>query len=277
MTVELDFVEDLVNQLRTELIAAGFNEAADRAIVSDDEIGILYFNSLIRTIDAKPRKVLTSSMYAKTLPKAHEPKVKALLEKIRRGDDLVPHQSRKLVMKKLLQHDGMLNDWGIHHLHLESKGTAELLMCHVADDSLYAVGFWPHESWAADEIISAMIDSWPEVFERYHLVGVEAPPLTEEQRKNLRSKNGNALFRHPTRGSYAPIGGGLNSAGANIVATTTYDRLVADVESIEECVRKELSTIARRETRRLILKFAGHAPVQIFDPNTGRTVPLAIT
>jgi len=33
LTVELDFVEDLVKQLRDELIAAGINKAADRAIV----------------------------------------------------------------------------------------------------------------------------------------------------------------------------------------------------------------------------------------------------
>lgn len=274
--VELDFVQDLVTHLRTELISAGFSAAADGANVDDDHVGILYFNTLIRTIDPRPRKVHFAVTYNANFPAGQEQLVSALLAKVTRGDDLTPFQSRKLVKKKLHGHDAMLNDWGIHHLHLETTGTKNLLMCHVADDALYAIGFWPHDSWVSKDIIVSLIDSWPDMFERYRRPEMEAPDLTDAQLLNLRSKNVNALFRHPQRGAYLAIGGGLNSAGGNVWATTSYDRLVYELDALEEKVRVELGQAVPPGTRRLKLEFVGHSPLRIVDPDSGRVAAMRL-
>jgi hypothetical protein len=234
MGVELNFVLDLARHLRAELIADGFDEAADLMKVPDHSVGIVYFNMLIRSIDPAPRSVRFSELYAKTFPSQHRLKVESLLKRVKRGDDLRPFQSRKFVKRKLLKSDGILNDWGVHHLHLSAKGTKEILMCHVTADTVYAIGFWPHDSWVSEQIVIALIDAFPLLFESLRAKGMEVPHLNEEQRQNLRDKNANGLFQHPTRGCYFPIGGGTMAWGGNVQATVRYDMLTAKLRQLEE-------------------------------------------
>lgn len=266
MAVEMDFVVDLVNHLRAELVAAGFTDAADRAKVSDNEIGIRYFNVLVRSIDARPRIVKLSKVYANTMPLGQERAVDELLAKVRRGEDLRPHQSRKSVRKSLLANDGMLNDWGIHHLHPDPAGSKDVLMCHVTADALYAIGFWPHNKWTFKPIWDALIDSWPAEFAQYVASGMEPLKLTDNQRANLRAKNSNSLLDGPDGKAYWLMGGGLSSAGTNVVATIEYDRLRYRVQNIEEQVRQQLiAKLGIKEPARLTLLFEGAEPVAVLD------------
>jgi len=237
-------------------------------------VGILYFNTLIREIRPAPRKVKYSGLYAKAFPAEDGLKIRALIQKVKRGDDLRPHQSRRLVNRKLLQNDGMLNDWSVHHLHPDANGSGEVLMCHVTPDTLYAIGFWPHDSWVSKDIIVALIDAWPKKFERYRMKGLDSDGLTEAEHQNLRRKNANTLFVHPTRGTYAPLGGGTTAAGSNIAATTEYDLLATRVQGIEEQTQQQLEKLGVAETSRLVLKFDGHEPIAVFEPSTSRTFPL---
>ncbi|WNG33379.1 hypothetical protein F0U61_06910 [Archangium violaceum] len=274
MAVEMDFVVDLVNHLRAELVAAGFTDAADRAKVDDDEIGIRYFNVRVRNIDACPRVVKFSKVYASTVPVGQEQAIDELLAKVKRGDDLRPHQSRKLVNKKLLANDGMLNDWGIHHLHPDPAGGKDVLMCHVTAEALYAIGFWPHNKWTFKPIWDALIDSWPAEFAKYVMPGVVPLNLTDDERANLRAKNVSVFLDGPDGKVYRSMGGGLSTAGTNFSATTEYDKLSYLVQNIEEQVRQQTVKLGIKDHARFTLLFEDAEPVAIFDEINKRRIPL---
>lgn len=277
MAVEMNFVADLVGHLRAELVAAGFADAADRAKVDDDAIGIRYFNVRVRTIDACPRVVKFSKVYASTVPVGQEQAIDELLGKVKRGDDLRPHQSRKLVRKNLCANDGMLNDWGIHHLHPDPAGGEYVLMCHVTADALYAIGFWPHNNWTFKPIWDALIDSWPADFARYVAAGIVPLTLSDDERANLRTYNANVLLDGPDGNVYFSMGGGLSSAGTNVAATAEYDKLFYLVQNIEEQVRQQLAKLGIKDHARLRLLFEDTAPVAIFDESNKRRIPLVVS
>jgi len=274
MTKKVNFLVDLVTHLRSELVAAGFSDAADHVKVDEDQIGIRYFNLLVRIIDARPRTVEYSKVYAGTVPNGQEKAIAELLAKVQRGDDLRPHQSRKLVKKSLLANDGMLNDWGIHHLHPDAAGSKDVLMCHVTADVFYAIGFWPHNNWTFKPIWDALIDSWPDAFDQYVIAGVSPSALTDEQRANIRARNGNVFLSGPDGRAYRPIGGGLSSAGTNIAATTEYDRLCYRIQSIEEQVLQKLAEAGVENPVDLTLLFDGVEPVAVLDEASGHRIKL---
>ncbi len=60
MPIAMGFRRDFDKHLRAELVAAGFVEASDVAKMSGEEAGVLYFNTMIRTIPPAPRTVLFS-------------------------------------------------------------------------------------------------------------------------------------------------------------------------------------------------------------------------
>jgi hypothetical protein len=209
-------------------------------------------------------------LYGKTIPSGNEGKVSTLMKHIRKGKDLTPYQSRSLTNRKLNKHDKMLNDWGIHHLHLHPNGTSAVLMCHVRDDALYAIGFWPHNNWDNAEIVNELIDSWPELFEGRLLHGVTPTPFSDTQRRNLRADNANALIHHPTQGVYRPIGGGLNCSGGSSSATLEFCLLKHFVWDIEKWSVEQAARGAWGHIESLRLMFNGHKPVAILDGTSGQ-------
>src|SRR5689334_11047256 len=130
--VEMDLYGDWIEALQTELVASGY------ALRNDDppmNVALKCFNVRFRRIDAKPRAVhLASSL---TCPDTHKRGLQSLQDKARRGDSLQAHLSRRLL--DVNYHDPLLNDWGLHHLHLGEvldgtgfvERTGPLLFAHV--------------------------------------------------------------------------------------------------------------------------------------------------
>jgi hypothetical protein len=169
----------------------------------------------------------------------------------------------------------MLNDWAIHHLHLGPSGTDTVLMCHITDDALFAIGFWSHGEWSSFEIIKAMLDAWPEQFESRRIRGVDSPNLTNDQYANLRSKNMNAPFGHAGK-VYAGIGGGLVSSGANMAATIEYDHLVHRLKNLQKLVQEDLAKQGVTDSSRLVLIFEGVEPLSLIEPSTGHRIAFKV-
>ena len=273
MPIELDFVADFVDFARKDLVANGFVEAADRSKLPDDEVGIRYFNVVIRMIQPRPRKVKFAPKYATTFPKTQSLAVHTLIRKIRAGKDLTPHQTRAITERRLIRNDKMLNDWSIHHLHPTQNGGDDVLMCHVTDDVLYAIGFWPHKNWVNTEIVTELVDTWPEEFDK-KTVNSSGGSYTQEELQNLRDKNAMTFFTHPVTKKVYYLGGGLTTAGTNVSATTEYDRVVYILDGLESRTRRTLEASGITGDGRLILEFRDGFPWRLVT-ETGEVVPVS--
>jgi hypothetical protein len=263
------FVEDFVEYLRADLVAAGFLEASK---LTQDEVGPRYFSLQLRHISSERRRVCTSSLYGRNFPQQHQLKVRTLIQKIERGADLLPYQSRALTKKKVKANDGMLNDWGINHLHLHPDGTDTLLFCHVRPGVLYAIGFWPHDNWVNTDIVEALISQWPELF--VSLKGVTVSQLTAEERQNLRDKNGNAAFLHTNGQSYCALGGGTTGAGTNFSAELHYHRRVLSLTQWEKAFLDQVDPDRLNPHVRWRLEFENLEPKTVLNLSTGKRFPI---
>jgi len=166
---------------------------------------IAYFNLQKRYIRQKARQVLRSP---KILSAEHPGWVSSALDRIAAtsasGGDLNPYQSDTL--RRPAFPDRLLNDWGIHHLHLgEPNGSGyfvtrrpELLYVLVGSDHLHFIDVQDHgASFADKELLEIVHQNWPEAIASYRAHGATRVSLTDDQRRRLRKKN--AQGRVPLR------------------------------------------------------------------------------
>jgi hypothetical protein len=159
-------------------------EAASLAALSTQELVVRYLNWLSRGVRARPRKVhVSAKLNANPLRSSAQYKgaVDALIAEISTGADLQPHLSRAMTIgyqapqtgpKKLLAQrdlDLLLNDWGVHHLHLsttvEADGfvtrTGPLLFAVFRPDDAYLVDIFKHGSWSDRGVVETIVREWP--------------------------------------------------------------------------------------------------------------------
>jgi hypothetical protein len=110
---------------------------------------------------------------------AHRPGLNALIEKIGRGEVITPHLSRGILQgykpakpdapKALLKRrdlDLLLNDWGIHHLHVSTKtdqdGFVErskaLLFAAFQPHDAYLIDLMEHGDWTHEHLIEVIAE-----------------------------------------------------------------------------------------------------------------------
>jgi len=109
--VKLDFASDWKELLEFLLQRLGVqydpnSHAAD--------LGRLLFKNLHRRIAAIPRIVEVSQEFA--CPVKRQNAFEIIKEKAKKGENLQPYLHR--LLNKAEYNDDLLNDWGIHHLHL---------------------------------------------------------------------------------------------------------------------------------------------------------------
>jgi hypothetical protein len=224
---------------------------------------IIYFNWLHRLIDARPRQVHLSDVLAAhplwTSGK-HAGALAELRTKIESGDALTPHLSKGIQVgfqernrpKKLqrrLDMDLLLNDWGIHHLHLSSSIEADgfvarddplLLGVFHADDA-YLIDIIEHGGWSRQSIMETAIRNWPDAGIAYEMKGVLglSRSIDETGRKQLRNAGINALLE--IDGKAYMTREGLSSAGTSLRATMRAQQVRRDIH--EFCRQVEANPI----------------------------------
>jgi len=220
----------------------------------------IYSNWRRRFVDPMPRRVHTSvefrgSRYLKDPESKLE--ISTLVAKIEGGQDVRPHLSTRVGTafeahdpskpKKVAARrdmDMLLNDWGVHHLHLSSqpgppgftkRGSVVLLAAFTASDA-YLIDLVEHDRWADDRIVRIMVREWPDAGFIHRLADVSPDRhiLTEQERKTLRDKGMQATV---VIGDAAYMGSGFSTSGistdAVIEAMQTYRRLEWFVKSLE--------------------------------------------
>ena len=131
------------------------------------------------------------------------------------GKDVNAYQSKTLTRfndtsgtKNKKRTDGLWADWGIHHLHLPvnaaingqeySERSEWLLFLMVYQDVALFIDVRKHDEenlFSLTDLVENYIDSWPEDAERFQLkgiLGLAGSPLSDAERKELRSSGVNS-------------------------------------------------------------------------------------
>ena len=74
------------------------------------------------------------------VPQQYHADYAALKVLITSGGDLKPYLSRDILKKKRPdKNDGLLNAWGVQHLHFRPEGTAHILLCRITDTDAFVI------------------------------------------------------------------------------------------------------------------------------------------
>ena len=225
----LDFYGDYIALVKATLARLGY--AADEA-TADEDVAVRYYNLFHRLVEPVPRAVHVAPSLV--CPPEHETGFDEVKRKIADGVDLRPHLSSRLA--DLDYNDAMLNDWGIHHLHLGTvlmdngfvERTGPLLYARFVRDAAYLLAIVGHGAWTNTDFIECLHTHWPSVIAPWKAHGLSPVHLKAEHRKNIRRKNGNVTVTTQDGTAYFPPGGGLTSSGGavQVLRETDYTRFI---------------------------------------------------
>ena len=175
-------------------------------------------------------------------------------EASQRGDDLWPRLSKKV--DELRYDDAMLNDWGIHHLHLGPIGAepgsragrrGELLFLFVREDRLYFLDVLLHgkgqRPWIRRDLVEIIHSNWPDAIRRYRINCAGVTGLSDEQFANLRRNNATTFLEMNDSTVYAPFGGGYMSSGISAQALTNADWFCATIDEFQDWALQNVEAI----------------------------------
>jgi hypothetical protein len=242
-TLSADFRTDLQAMARQHLSQEWGAEVQN---ISDDDVLISFFDSLRRRPEVRPRRIWIADDFA--CPPHYEDGWKQLQKKVVDGEDLRPHLSRRHARLDVL--DGMLNEWGVHHLHLGTTAAAgnpsrversgPVLFARITLDDFYAINVYQHGAWENVNVLESLHRNWPGTIKSYRLQGIKGEPLTELQRRNLRKVNLQTSTETVDGTVYMAIGGGVASSGTSAEAVRRADMLWSDAEQLQVAVQDQM-------------------------------------
>jgi hypothetical protein len=214
--------------------------------IPDARVLSSFVDSFRRRAAIRPRKLWIADNFQ--CPPEHSQGWTILRQKIVDGEDPGPNLGRGHSSLDML--DGLLNEWGVHHLHLGTSPpaggssyvtrTGPVLFARITDHDFHAINVYPHGSWESSSILETLHRNWPNSIEHYRLNGLDGEPLTEKHRQNLRRVNAQVATTAADGTVYIAIGGGVASSGASIEAVMRSDMLRSDVEQLEVAVQEQL-------------------------------------
>jgi len=282
--IEVNLYQGWVSHLRDELTQFGYNLGG----YGEHEIVITYLNLLRRLVQPIPRTVCKSREFQ--CPAEFEPALKVIEGDIAAGKDLSPYLSRRL--RNQDYNDPLLNDWGIHHLHLSTKvesdgfveRTGPLLFCRFDGPSAYFINVLPHGSWTDSDMVRVLHKNWPESIQQFRAQGVLglARQVTDQDRKILRAGNVNSMVEVERGVVYVPLGWGMATSGVSteVVRQAHYCEsrlgdlqatLIRDIDEIAEAAAVQGLNLPEN------LKFNIHVKgprISVIEPNCGLRVYL---
>lgn len=233
----------------------------------DSTCGLLisYLNALNRRIPAKKRRVFISDNINKIIDdnKLDEKYIDALLKfkcNFENGINMNCHLSTNIFYSNVSiskrnknysnSRDYLLDDWGIYHLHLDEKEAKNkkemhdnrsgyLLFVKITNNETYFIDIMKHKTknFCKQELLETLDRNWHFILEKYMLPElISIPKMTDMEIKNRRKNNEYRMYEINGK-VYIPMGGGLTSAGTNIIHTENADKILDDISIIEEDVK----------------------------------------
>lgn len=299
-TIHFEYERDIYDLVLVALPRDAQDEFSIRAM-RPAKLLARYFNWRSRFVPAHPRAVHESAALQinplRTAPQ-YRAAIDAIINKITCGHDLTPHLServttgyipdRKPTFSNRRDLDLLLNDWGVHHLHLsttiEPNGfvtrTGPLLLAAFDPHDAYLIDILPaHGGWESEHVAHILIDEWP-TSSFVHFVGAE-PAITsatvvDQDRKLLRNNGINSGWIHRHGKLYAIGHGGMTSAGTAVASTQRANLLIRGLRMfrrgvildplyVEDAIQRRSGTV--KNDLYLHMRFIGDVPVIREEPS----------
>lgn len=245
VSIEIDLENDIKVIFKERLESLRHNVSID---ISFSEICHTYFNLKHRIIHPQIRSVeISKELTQKTISKKHQSVIDQIIFLSKSGQSIVPYQSRKIVLNANYN-DALLNDWGIHHLHLSNENyvsdtffkerTDYLLYCHATDKKLLLIDLLDHQSFSEPELFKIFASNWPDVTDRYKLSGIFPPSKKEDyfKRETISVARKKGFMSMITLGDavYCSPGGGYSTANTSIKVRMETDYFMRYILTIQQ-------------------------------------------
>jgi hypothetical protein len=245
--MDIDLYRDWIAHLRSELSAYGYETAQLR---SAEAVAHTFLNLTKRLVKSIPRAVLKTKTFS--CPNELLPGLALVEQKVAAGEDLSPHLSK--LLRDPSFNDPLLNDWGIHHVHLgatlDSDGfasrTGHILFARFDNSNAYFIDVLPHGSWSLQRLIKDLHDNWPDSIKRFSLNGAihSGTPISDKDKETLRKKNVNTMANTGGDMVYAPIGGGFMTSGISMQVVIQSVRYAARLRQMQKTIIDNINSIA---------------------------------
>ena len=259
----------LVSQIRdatlNEFRVAGLGVAEFEKLRTLDvsDLVIVYMNWRNRRVLQRPRRIhLSRQLKDNPSFQIHEAVVRKLMGMAQSGGDFGPYLSKAVrkypyvlgTTSATKDKDHLLNDWGIHHLHLGAKTdadeseyvkrTKELLFVIFAELDAYFIDIGEHR-FADRSLAETVVSNWPAAELIVELKGI-LPPSVKDQWKPEEVVS----IRKGGIASYIPIGdkvylslrGGLTTAGTSQLVSRRAMDIFRVLRALEKAVKEARGT-----------------------------------
>lgn len=242
--------------------------SGELAVMDVANLLITYSTWIGRLIPSVPRTVHQSrEMLASVNATERAGDLEVLLGKIRDGNDLRPHLSKRVATAYVPEalaagkghhqradRDVLLAAWGLHHLHLssdmESNGKwvtrgNDLLIVAFGTSSAYLIGIYPHGSWALKGLMQIVVDNWPDagiVLKSMSGLRLAGPEPTDDERLKLHNA-GVTVMLEINGVVYAPIGQTI--AGTPMMVTRAVNEFMWTLRGLRETLPTQLEQFQR--------------------------------
>lgn len=262
VTIESNFQEDLRLWCIQWLTASRFRMREEPK--TEASAALAYFSARHRSIIPRPRKIVWSTKL-KVGPFSEQTRhdLDVVAAESARGMNLCRRLSRDFV--NLDAKDGLLYDWGVHHLHLGEAvepGTGlivrsgPVLFALVRSATIYFIDVKPHgrgapPPWAAPSILDVIDAEWPETIAEWRVR--DGWEFDNEDELGSSPKT-TMLFRKigiqvPSKAAsgrwYASPGGGVTLGGGDGLAMQQALKLCREVHQFEKAIREHEDFIAK--------------------------------
>lgn len=216
-----------------------------------------YININEKLIDAKKRTVkISRELRDKDLGENYNRSLKLIKNKFKNGKNVNPYLSK--FAKKPTKRDLLLYDWGIHHLHLNSKinsnGYVErsdyLLFFMLDEDNVYFIDVSKHKlpdrtEFSQQNLLLIVKRNWPYLIEKYKLNSefTIEKSYTDKEISEIRKK-GAMVLTEIDGDYYGLIGGGITTARTNIQHTIKCDAVFEILEKLTEQMQINKNTLS---------------------------------
>ncbi len=248
--VEIDLIAEWDSMLNDRMIKMGYESRAGGYTSYD------YHKAMKKRIAMHPRKVYYSMEFQ--CPAKCSKALQELTKIILNGGNLVPYMSRQVVDPSI--NDGLLNDWGIHHFHLNNEKEAVtgfvkrsdwLLLAFFNDEAAYYLNIYQHKKpflWTHINLVKILQVNWPHLIEKNKLKGAVslAEKLDDESYAKIRKANGLTFVELGENQIYGLIGGGYASDGSSIEAVRTADHWHNYMKKIELFIKEEYLNLKKQ-------------------------------
>jgi hypothetical protein len=196
-----------------------------------------YFNFRIKYIENHAREIRISKELERKIPNhINREALYDIFLKIVQGNDINPYQSKASFDSDF--NDGLFNDWGIHHLHLNSFKknqtdyfnirTELLVFVRFKENTAYFLDIKSHKDnnvWSDKDLIRIIQQNWSETIAENEVHDVEFLDELNNEEIGLLRKSGCTSGLNVDGKSYLLLGYGQATSGINIMAMMTANNV----------------------------------------------------